>query len=106
MNIVAANYNLHEIGKKKMAHTRRVAIVPAGFYKQLNQLSTADFLLSPKRRKAINCDEEGVYAAERIICSRASKMDKVSLYEQLHVGYNTKHCYMYTTGENLTGWVL
>ena len=49
-----------EIGKKKMAHTRRVAIVPAGFYKQLNQLSTADFLPSPKRRKAINCDEEGV----------------------------------------------
>ena len=80
-----------------MAHTRRVAIVPAGFYKQLNQLPTADFLPSPKRRKAINCDEEGVYAAERIICSRASKMDKV------HVGYNTKHCYMYTTGENLTG---
>ena len=76
MTIVAANYNLHAIGKNKMAHTRRVAIVP-GFYKQLNQLSTADFLPSPKRRKAtINCDEEGVYTAERIICSRASKMDK------------------------------
>ena len=62
-----------------MAHTRRVAIVP-GFYKQLNQLSTADFSPSPKRRKAptINGDKEGVYAVERVICSRASKTVKVS----------------------------